>query len=103
MIRKANAIAVPVIGRRLDDDAAFFRCIDGLWSILDAICRDPAWRARVAHTRWVFVPVSREYAMTPVHARAAAASRAIVDGDHRSTGRSSGAAGAFTPTRRTAR
>jgi hypothetical protein len=43
----------------LDDDPAFYRCIDGLWSVLDAICRDPAWRARLAKNG--AAPVPRDY------------------------------------------
>jgi hypothetical protein len=47
-------------GWRLED-ANFFRLIDGLWTVLDAICRDPKWRAQLVHNAGEFVPVSPEY------------------------------------------
>jgi hypothetical protein len=43
------------------NDARQFRLIDDLWTILDAICRDPQWRARLAANAAEFVPVPPEY------------------------------------------
>jgi hypothetical protein len=42
-------------------DARQFRLIDDLWTILDAMCRDPEWRARLAGNASEFVPVPPEY------------------------------------------
>jgi len=47
-------------GWRLED-ASFYQLIDGLWTVLDAICRDLDWRPRVAHNTGEFVPVPPEY------------------------------------------
>src|SRR5262249_31600577 len=43
------------------DDAKQFRLIDDLWTILDGICRDPEWRARLADNASESVPVPPEY------------------------------------------
>jgi hypothetical protein len=32
------------------EDACFFQLIDGLWTVLDAICRDPDWRVRLGRS-----------------------------------------------------
>src|SRR5205807_1404455 len=43
------------------EDRSSLRYIDGLWSVLSAICRDPAWRERLARNASEFVPVPPEY------------------------------------------
>jgi hypothetical protein len=43
------------------DNPKNFQLIDGLWTVLNAICRDPDWRTRLVHNTAEFVPVPPEY------------------------------------------